>query len=440
MSMASPIDSTLTGVVWNKTLREPIRSYPKLEGEIDADLAVVGAGYCGLNAAIHAAKAGTNVVLLEAGIVGSGASGRNGGYNVPHFPGAVTPSAVSALLGPRKGQALAELVLNGAEAVFRQAEEFQISCSAVQNGWMQPAHSEASLQKVRQVFDEWKAFGANVEWRSAADISDLLGASGYLGGWSNASGGTVNPYGLAIGLGRVADQLGVRVFENSPVDGIEQTPQGAIVRCGQNRVTARTVIVATNGYSGDFLPQLQRSAVPVYLYHVATRPLREELRRQIMKTQMCFTDVRKSGGFGRLDSDGRLISGGAVFALGNKQAYGERHARSRLKVLFPQLTDDDLQFENYWEGYCAVTDSYLPHVQRLGANVFGVVGFSTRGVNLAQNLGRVMGEFAAGKRSLEDVPVSVVDQRKDVGYWPIKVRAARLIFPFYQAKDRLGLT
>ena len=440
MSLASPIDDTLTGVVWKKTLKEQVRSYPALAGEVQADLVVVGAGYCGLNIAIHAAKGGANVVVLEAGIVGNGASGRNGGYNVPHFPGAVTPSAVSNVLGPRKGRALAELVLNGADAVFRQAQEFQINCSAIQNGWMQPAHSEASLQKVRKVFEEWKAFGANVEWRSAADISDVLGARGYLGGWSNANGGTVNPYGLAIGLGRVADQLGVRIFENSAVDAIEQTQQGAVVRCGPNHVNAKMVIVATNAYSGDFLPEVQRSAIPVYLYHAATRPLREELRQEILKTQMCFTDIRRSGGFGRLDDDGRLISGGAVFALGNKQAYGERHARSRLKLLFPQLTDDDVQIESYWEGYCAITDTYLPHLQRVGTNVFSVGGFSTRGVNLAQNLGRVVGEFAAGKRSLDDVPVAVIEQRKDVAHWPIKVRAARLLFPFYQAKDRLGLT
>lgn len=241
-------------------------------------------------------------------------------------------------------------------------------------------------------------------------------------------------------LGRVAQQLGVRVFENSAVDAIEEDARGVTVRCGNGRVTAPLVVIATNGYTGDFLPQVQRSVVPVYLYHCATRPLRPELRQQILKTSLCFSDLRKSGGFGRLDPEGRLVSGGAVFALGNKQRYGEAHARNRLKLLFPQLNDEDLVFESYWEGYCAVTDSFLPHVQRLGANVFSVVGFSTRGVNLAQNLGRVVGEFAAGKRTLDDVPVAVLERRQDVSFWPIKVRAARYIFPFYQAKDRLGLT
>lgn len=440
MTLASPIDSKLKGVVWKRTLRETALTFPALAGEESADLVVVGAGFCGLNAALAAARAGQNVVLIEAGIVGSGASGRNGGYNVPHFPGAMTPSAVEAMIGPRKGRALSELVLGGAEQVFRQIDSYQIACSPVQHGWVQPAHSEASLARVRKAHDEWKAWGAEVTWLTPGDLSARLGAAGYIGGWFNPSGGTLNPYGLTIGLGRAATQEGVRIFEHSPVDGIEEGPGGVTVKAGAGRVRARRVIVATNAYTGDFLPEVQRATVPVYLYHAATRPLRAELRASILPGGECFTDLRKSGGFGRLDDDGRLISGGAVFAFGDRLAYGIAHARNRMRQLFPQLTEADTAFEDYWEGYCAVTESYLPHVQRLGKEVFAVVGFSTRGVNLAQNLGRLVGEFAAGRRGLDEVPVAVVEQRRDIPMWALKVRAARLVFPFYQAKDRLGLS
>lgn len=440
MSLASPIDSKLQGVVWKRTLKEPVVAYPTLSGEETVDVAVVGAGYCGLNAALAAAKAGQKVALIEAGIVGNGASGRNGGYNVPHFPGPITPSAVEGMIGKAKGRALSELVLGGAEAVFRQIDAYQISCSAVQHGWVQPGHSEAALAKVRKVYEEWKAWGADVTWLSAGDISSKLGAAGYLGGWLNPTGGTINPYSLTVGLGRAATQEGVRIFENSPVTGIEEGPGGVTVKTAAGRVQAKRVIVATNAYTGDFLPEVQRSLVPIYLYHVATRPLRPELRASILPGGECFTDLRKSAGFGRLDDAGRLISGGAIFAFGDHVGYGKAHARGRMKEIFPQLTEADMEFEDYWEGYCGVTDTYLPHVQRLGKEVFAVVGFSTRGVNLAQNLGRVVGEFAAGLRGLDEVPVEVRESRRDVAYWPLKVRAARLVFPFYKAKDRLRLS
>ncbi|ATN35984.1 hypothetical protein ACO34A_19445 [Rhizobium sp. ACO-34A] len=440
MSMVSPVDSSLNGVVWKRTLKEPVISYPALQGEETADLVVVGAGYCGLNTALHAALNGLKVILLEAGIVGNGASGRNGGYNVPHFPGAVTPSAVEAAIGKRKGQALAELVSSGAEKAFRQIDDHAIACSAEQNGWVQPAHSETSLQKVKKVHDEWKALGVNVQWLDKGAVGDLLGARGYIGGWLNPTGGTVNPYGLAIGLGRAASNAGVRILENSPVDTITEGAGGVTVKCGAGRVRARTVIVATNAYTGNSFPGIQKSVIPVFLYHASTRPLSAETQASMIRTRLCFTDLRKSGGFGRLDPEGRFVAGGAVFAFGNRKAYGLKHARERMQLLFPQVSEKEAEIEDYWEGYCAITDTYLPHMVRVSPNVFGVVGFSTRGVNLAQNLGRVVGEFAAGKRSLDDIPVALVEQRQDIPNWSFKVRAARLVFPFYKMKDRLGLT
>lgn len=440
MPMTSPIDPTMQGVAWTKTMQEEVQDYPRLIGEETADIAIVGGGYCGMNAAIHAAAKGLKVALIEAGRIGNGASGRNGGICVPQYPGAIPPSVVEGVVGKKKGEALAALVSGGADAVYRQIEAFQIQCSAVQNGWMQPAHSDAAMQRARKVFDEWKALGASVTWHSSADVTDRLGARGYLGGWSNSQGGTLNPYSLAVGLARVALARGVRIFEHSAVTSVEETESGVRLRSNGGTVLARSVLFATNAYTGDFLPGVQKSAVPVYLYHVTTKPLRESVRQQILKSGICFTDLRKSGGFGRLDSEGRLMSGGAVFAFGDRVGYGKKHAHARMKMLFPAITDEDTELDSYWEGYCAVTDAYLPHVLRIGRNVFSLGGFSTRGINLAHNLGRLMGEFLAGARELDEIPVNVFDRRHDVPLWAIKARVARLIFPYYQLKDRLGLT
>lgn len=440
MSIADPIDPSMQSVIWSKTLAEPIIRFPTLEEDQVADVLVIGGGFCGLSAAIHAARNGASVVLVDARTVGAGASGKNGGNSIPHFPGTMTPSDVASILGAKKAQALCELVVAGSDMIFQQAAEFQINCSSAQNGWMQPAHSQHSLPKVRRAYEQWKAFGAPVEWHSAADTHDLLGAVGYIGGWSNPTGGSVNPYGLALGLARVAMKAGVRIFENTSIQSIEQTATLPVAVCGELRVKASIILIATGGYTGDVFKEVQRSAIPVNLYQVATKPLRRELRASILKTQMCFSDRRKSGGFGRLDSEGRLITGGAVFALGNSRRYGESHARSRLKLLYPQLSEHDVALEAYWEGFCAMSESHLPHVLRLGANVFSLVGFSTRGLNLAQNLGRLLGEFAAGKAALEDLPVAVVERRRDIAYWPIKSCAARYIFPWFQAQDRLGLS
>ncbi|WP_167449119.1 NAD(P)/FAD-dependent oxidoreductase [Mesorhizobium hawassense] len=440
MSTPNLDTSSMDPVLWSKTLLEPAIRFPRLEEDQSADVVVVGAGFCGLNAAIHAARNGASVVLVDARTVGSGASGRNGGNSIPQFPGTMTPSDVASILGSRKARALAELVVAGSDMVFRQAAELQINCSQAQHGWMQPAHSQRSLSRVRRSFEEWQAFGAPVEWHSAADVHDLLGAAGYIGGWSNPTGGSLNPYGLALGLAKAAQKAGVRIFENTAVRRIEHANASPVLVCSEGRIKAGTVLIATGGYTDDAFAGVQRSAIPVYLYQVATKPLRPELREHIMRTMMCFSDCRKSGGFGRLDAEGRIITGGAVFALGVGQRYGVNHCRNRLKLLYPQLTDQDLAFESYWEGFCAISETKLPHVLRLGANIFSITGFSTRGVNLAHSLGRLLGEFAAGRKRLDDIPVALWERRRDVAYWYLKSHAARYAFPWFQVLDRIGLS
>ncbi|MBB3527373.1 NAD(P)/FAD-dependent oxidoreductase [Rhizobium sp. BK456] len=441
MSLATPTDTPLETVLWSKDLIQPAMRFARLVEDEIADIVVIGAGFCGLSAAIQAARAGASVVVIDAQTVGSGASGRNGGNSIPQFPGTMTPSDVASILGEDKARRLAELVVNGSSQVFHRITELDIHCAPTQKGWMQPAHSQRSLQGIRRVFEEWNALGAPVQWHSASDVHDLLGAVGYIGGWSNPTGGSVNPYALAQGLAATATRLGVKIFENSRVDDIEETADRCAVLCGDLRIRCGMILITTGGYTDDAFSKVQRSAIPLHLFQVATKPLREELRKSILKSQMCFSDCRKSGGFGRLDADGRFITGGAVFAVGNgSRRYGEVHCRSRLKALYPCILEDDLIFDYYWEGFCSLSESKLPHLMRLGRSVFSLSGFSTRGLNLAQNLGNLLGDFAGGNATLDELPIAIMEHRSDVAHWRIKSRAARYVFPWFQAQDLLGLS
>ena len=114
-----------------------------------------------------------------------------------------------------------------------------------------------------------------------------------------------------------------------------------------------------------------------------------------------------------------------------------RHSAARLGELFPQL--HDLRVESYWEGYCALTPSYLPAVHILGENIYGVVGFSTRGVSLAQNLGREMARYLCEEIAQDDLPVNVSAPRP-IPFQRTKTFLGGFAFPVYQARDRLGLT
>lgn len=434
--MLKRIDASVAGVWWAETSQEP-RFSGADELKSDYDLVVVGGGYCGLSVALHAAQRGLGVLVLEAGTVGCGASGRNGGFAVPHFPGTIRPSQVEALIGRRKGARLAEIVAQGPSDVFDLIRKYQIRCDAEQAGWVQPAHSEKSLAAIRAVYEEWTALGARCEWKDGGEVMAFLGTGRQLGGWYNASAGVVNPFALAQGLARVASSHGAQIREHASVTAIARGPGGHRVSGDGFEVTGRQVVIATNGYTSDLYPALSRTVIPVRLFHTFTRPLSEEERATVLPNRTGFTEVRKSGSFARYDSTNRLISGGAVFTAANPRRYGERHSRWRVAELFPQLKG--IEFDQYWEGWCALTPDYLPEVHRLDEGVWSLIGFSTRGVALAQTLGREMARFLSGEISEDDIPAQV----KPVEALPFqrtKTFLGGLAFPAFQARDRLGLT
>ena len=436
MNMMSRIDPSLANVHWAATSKEPTFTGTNATPLLEYDLAVVGGGFCGLSIALHAAREGLSVVLLEAGSVGCGASGRNGGYAVPHFPSSVTTEDLYEVLGKDRAERLAALVAGGPTFVFDLIKELDIHCDPEQVGWIQPAHSEKSLAKVDRAFQSWRSRGINVEWLDADEVSRRTGAVGYIGGWFGKTGGLVNPYALVQGLARTATQFGAHIFENATVVGIDSSGAAKVVKTDRAEFTARKVVFATNAHTPHLYPGLDRSVIPVRLYHCITRPLTPEELRVTLPARTPFTDLRKSGGFARLTADNRLLPGGAVFVAGD-QNYGYRHAKHRIAELFPHLRD--IQIDQYWEGYCALTEASIPAIQELETNVYSVIGFSTRGVALAQTLGREMALLMAEKKTEAEMPVRVGPVQK-IFLQPVKQFLGGYTFPVYKARDRLGLT
>ena len=431
-------DVAMDGVIWAKTAREEHRPAVPLEGDEEADVAIVGAGYSGLSAALEAARRGLSVVVLEAGRVGNGASGRNGGFVVPQFSGAQTPDSVMARLGRAKGAALCALVAEGPDLVKRDIERYQIACDAEQNGWIQPAHSPKALAKVRAVYESWRAFGADVEWLDRDALAGETGAGCYLGGWRRANGMMLNPLSFARGLARAAINEGARIREHTAVDAIGRENGRPFVSACGHRVSARSVFIATNGYTDALVGEVDRSVIPVHLFHTVTKPLPRAVQDRLMPERVCFTDIRKSGGFGRYDRDSRLISGGAVFALGNRRRAGLSHVDTRMRQIFPSLPP--VEVETYWEGWCALTRDALPSFQVLAPDVYSVLGFSTRGVSLATNCGRTVGEFLAGARDLSDVPLQLREGAHTIPWQGAKAIAGRFAYPVFKAMDRFGFS
>jgi len=434
---AVPIDPQMENVVWSQTSKEQEVNCTATPTSSEYDLIVVGGGFCGLSIALHAALDGMSVLLTEAGKIGNGASGRNGGFVVPQFPGAMTPSAVEKILGPKKTECLCELVGKGPAFVFELIEKYGIQCDAEQNGWVQPAHSTKALGKTRKVFNEWAARGMDVQWLDKDKMKEMLGAPNYLGGWLAPTGGTVNPYALCLGLARTLISKGVHVLEYSKVSEIRTEDSGNIVKADGQEFKAKKVVITTNAYTNGIYPGLEKTIIPVRLFHAVTKPLSVEMQKTVLPSRVCFTDLRKSGGVARYDHEGRLFSAGAVFAIGNARKNAISHSKKRINLLFPEIKDPEIEY--YWEGYCALSQSHLPSVHVLKKNVYAVLGFSTRGVSLSQNLGREFARYLSGNISIDDIPVQV-GELEEIPFQGIQQYLGGYAFPVFKTIDALKLS
>src|SRR5512132_1818585 len=152
-----------------------------LEGRADADVAIIGAGYTGLACALTLAEAGRSVVVLEAGEIGHGASGRNGGQVIPGLK--YDPDELVARFGRERGHKVVRLVGGAADRVFALVRKHKIDCAARQCGWIQPAHSAAAAKTVDARARQWKSRKASVEWLAAGRVAELLGTDVYRTGW-----------------------------------------------------------------------------------------------------------------------------------------------------------------------------------------------------------------------------------------------------------------
>lgn len=402
-----------------------------LRGEARADVAIVGAGYTGLSTALHLAETGVSVAVLEANTIGSGASGRNNGQVIPTLT-RHDPDAILAALGQPWGERLVRLLVGSADLTFQLISKHAIPCDAVQNGWVQPAHTPGRVALARRRVAQWSRHGAPAAFLDREELTRALGIAGYLGGWINRSGGHINPLALARGLARVAIAAGAAIHERSAALALEPDGAGWRLRTAAGVLRARKVLLATAAYADDLAPDLRRSIVPVRAYQVATRPLGDNLRRHILPGNQAMSDMRMDLRFCHYDRDGRLITGGSLALPIMTEARLKDVATRRLSETFPEL--DARDFEFYWHGQIAMTMDRLPRLFRLDDGVYSWIGCNGRGVALGTALGPVLAGLLSGQPEA-DMPLPVTGPRP-IFAQALLARLGRGALPYYRWRDR----
>lgn len=402
---------------------------PKLQGEVEADAVVIGGGFTGLSSALHLARRGLSVVLLEANAVGWGASGRNNGQVIPILT-AAEPDAMIARHGAA-GERFARLVGASASYLFDTAREegIEAEAEAEQAGWFQPAHSPGRIRLSEKRVNAWRRLGFPAELLDADAAEKVLGSRFWHGGMFNPTGGHVNPLGLARGLAAAAERRGAVIHEDSPATSWAREGDFWRARTAEGSVKARALILATNAYTDQaapsLAPRLARSIVPVLSWQMATEPIGDNLRRAILPGRQAVSDTRGDLRFFRYDARNRLITGGAVLGPWNAAERVKATAAGRLAEAFPDLGAPKMT--HVWSGYVGMTWDRFPRIHRLGPDGWAWIGCNGRGVALSISLGREMAAAVAGAPETE-LALPLSEPR------PLAAHAiARRIAPWYLA-------
>ncbi|WP_166360928.1 NAD(P)/FAD-dependent oxidoreductase [Pseudomonas akapageensis] len=375
----------------------PQPDYPMLQGELNADVCVVGGGFSGLNTAIELAERGLSVVLLEARKIGWGASGRNGGQlirGVGHDVG-----QFASVIGEEGVRSLKLMGLEAVEIVRQRIERHAIDCDLTW-GYCDLANKPADLQGFAEDAEELRSLGYRHELRlvQPGDMHSVVGSDCYVGGLIDMGSGHLHPLNLALGEAALAAQLGVKLFEQSAVTHIDYGPQ-VRVHTALGSVRAGTLVLGCNAYINNLNPELSGKVLPAGSYIIATEPLDEARARQLLPQNMAVCDQRVALDYYRLSADRRLLFGGACHYSGRDPQDIAAYMRPKMLKVFPQLADVRIDYQ--WGGMIGIGANRLPQIGRLKdqPNVYYAQAYSGHGLNATHLAGRLLAEAISGQHS-----------------------------------------
>lgn len=421
--------------LWAATAR-PAPVFPVQEGDVQADIVIIGGGYTGLSAAHHIAATGGSPVVIEAHEPGWGASGRNGGVVTakfrPSFP------AIAKAHGPAVARRMYDIAHEAVDAVGELVDHYGIAdANLVRSGQVKAAHNEQTL---RYAVDEaaWlkaEMGDTSMTVLSAGEVRDETGSDGFVGGVLNAGSGGIHPLNYVRGLAAGIAGRGIPVFSGSPALDLRRDGAGVIVETPRGTIRARQAIVATNSYS-DLTPATrawQRTIVPFRSAMIATEPLSAPLAATIMPTGRTYTETKRMMRWFR-KVDGRVIFGGRG-AFGKEDSPAAFRSLHKAMVgIFPQIADTPIAYR--WSGLVAMTLDALPHIGRQDERVLYAMGYNGAGVAMSSLMGRYLAALARGEEP--DLGPLRAARPRTVPFYPLREPAVRAVAGWYQFLDAIG--
>jgi len=370
--------------LWADGVPRPAYDAP-IAAQESCDLLIVGAGFMGLNAARHAARAGLSVRVVDARRIGEGASGLNGGQVIPGIK--FNPDWILERFGEEQGARLNAFAETTADVLFNTIEHEKLDVPYERSGWVQACHTETAMDNAEERYRQWAARGANVEMLDSTAISRLVGSSNYFGGFYDKRAGVVQPLAFTMELARIASEAGAQISENTTGTALrKEVGEWVATTSGGAEIRAENVILATNAYTDSLIPGLAQTLVPLHSFQVATSVLPDELQRSILPGKQAVSDSRRIVIYYRKSPDGRLVLGGrGRMSLPQGEA-DWAHLEHGLTRIFPAL--GNIAIEKRWFGRVAMTADGLPHIHEPEKGLLTFVGCQGRGVAMMTAMAR----------------------------------------------------
>lgn len=383
---------------------------PPLQGEVTVDVAIIGGGFTGLSTAYNLRRddASVRVAVLEAEVVGYGASGRNGGFSMTLF--GFEPSLTKLVFGQQRTVEAHRYMERAVDYVDSLVREHQMQSDYWFPGFLRVATTPAYAKRIQRDLEILSDMGiTGIEWIDADRVRAEVDSPLFLGAWWEPRCGLLNPAKQVRELKRVAEQFGATVYEGTPVTEI-QRGTGFTLRTPGGVVHAEKMVLATNAYS-HLIAEIRAKQVPVFTHMVVTEPLTPEQLGAIgWKNRQGIEDARNLVHYFRLTADNRLAMGGSDVTL----AYGRNMDHDLNARVFDDLERDvarifpslrGVRFTHRWGGPVSVPVQMVPEIERLGDDrAFYSLGCVGHGVSLTHLNGRTLADLVCGRKTdLTDV-------------------------------------
>lgn len=409
--------------------------YPRPESIAHADVAVIGGGLTGISAALTLAEAGIRVAVFEAGRIGAGGSGRNGGHLCQGWSSDF--SKISRQLSSEDADIAWQTGMEAVDLVTSRIAAYGIDCD-LRFGYLHAALHDRQMRDLDAEQAEWESrgYGHFTRLEGSAAMAAHIDSTAYVGALHDTGCGHIQPLKYLHGLAAAAAQAGAVICEYSPARAIRRGRVKTIVLDDGSEISAGTVLLCGNAYLADVaLPEMKARLAPVTSSVLATKPLSDNLARQLLPTGAAVADCNAALNYYRIDAENRMIFGGRASYSNVEFGNVEGDLRRRMAQVFPILAD--VEAETVWSGRIGITVNRIPHFGRSDDGIYFVQGFSGHGVALSGQAGKIMAEAVIGDATRFDVMSSLRHMPFPGG--PLRTPALALGMAWFKLRDRLKI-